>query len=200
MGRFTKPRTKLCRRLGLQIFENANVEKAFLKRDTVQFGRRKLSEYGIRLTEKQKVMQYYGMREKQMRKLFDKARRMKGNTGKNFLVLCEQRLDNVLCVSGLTISRAQARQIITHGNVLVNGKKLDIPSYTVQVNDEITIRDKSGVKKLVKEATDRRSGHSAPEWLVSVPQAQSVKVVRAPEREDVTLPVNEQLVVEFYSR
>lgn len=200
MGRFTKPRTKLCRRLGLQIFENANVEKAFLKRDTVQFGRRKLSEYGIRLTEKQKVMQYYGMREKQMRKLFDKARRMKGNTGKNFLILCEQRLDNVLCISGLTISRAQARQIIAHGNILVNGKKVDIPSYTVQVNDEITLRDKSGVKKIVKEATDRRSGHSAPEWLVSVPQAQSIKVVRAPEREDVTLPVNEQLVVEFYSR
>lgn len=200
MGRFTKPRTKVCRRLGLQIFENANVEKAFLKRDTVQFGRRKLSEYGVRLTEKQKVMHYYGMREKQMRKLFDKARRMKGNTGKNFLILCEQRLDNVICVAGLTISRAQARQLITHGNVFVNGKKLDIPSYAVAVNDEITIRDKSGVKKLVKEATDRRSGHSAPEWLVSVPQAQSVKVVRLPERDDVTLPVNEQLVVEFYSR
>lgn len=200
MGRFTKPRTKVCRRLGLQIFENANVEKAFLKRDTVQFGRRKLSEYGVRLTEKQKVMHYYGMREKQMRNLFDKARRMKGNTGKNFLILCEQRLDNVICVSGLTISRAQARQLITHGNVLVNGKKLDIPSYTVQVNDEITIRERSGVKKLIKEATDRRSGHSAPEWLVSIPQAQSTKVVRLPEREDVTLPVNEQLVVEFYSR
>ncbi len=125
MGRYIGPRTKVCRRLGFMIYDNSNVEKAFMKREQEPF-RRKQSEYGRRLLEKQKVMFYYGMREGQMRKLFNLARRTKGNTSKAFLIACERRLDNVVYSAGFTASRAQARQLISHGNILVNGRRVDV--------------------------------------------------------------------------
>lgn len=200
MGRFTKPRAKVCRRLGLVVFNNGNVEKAYLKRETIGLGRRKQSEYSVRLTEKQKIMHYYGMREKQMSKMYDKARRIKGDTGRNFLMLCERRLDNALFSGGFATSRAAARQLITHGNVTLNGKKIDIPSAFINVGDTIGIKEKAGVQKLVDSAVEVRSGYNLPEWLAADNKIREIRILRLPIREDVMLPVNEQLVVEFYSR
>lgn len=200
MGRFTKPRAKVCRRVGLMVFNNGNVEKAYLKRETIGFGRRKQSEYGIRLAEKQKIMFYYGMREKQMSKMYDKARRIKGDTGRNFLVLCERRMDNALFCAGFAMSRAAARQLISHGNVLLNGKKCDIASCLVKAGDTITLKEKSGIHKLVDGALEQRSGYNPPEWIAADAKTRAVRILRDPLREDVMLPVNEQLVVEFYSR
>lgn len=200
MGRFTKPRTKVCRRLGLNVFENANVEKAFLKRETVDFGRRKKSEYGVRLIEKQKIMHYYGMRERQMGKFFDKARRQKGDTGRNFLILCERRLDNVVYSAGFATSRAGARQLIAHGHVRLNGQKVDVASVLVTAGDTVTFREKEKTAKVVNESVERRPGYEAPDWIAVDGKTRVAKVTRLPLREDVRLPVEEQLVVEFYSR
>ena len=199
MGRYTGPRTKICRRLGFQVFGNDNVQKAFLRREQDGF-RRKQSEYGRRLLEKQKVMFYYGMRERQMRKLFDEARRAKGNTGKAFLTLCERRLDNAVHAAGFAISRAQARQMVAHGNVLVNGKRVDISSYLVEPGDAITVNAKAGAQKLVKGVLESKSGYEPPDWIAVDAKSVTAKVVRPPVREDVRLPVNDQLLVEFYSR
>ncbi len=200
MGRFTKARTKVCRRLGMNVFSNSNVEKSFLKREAIGFSRRKPTEYGIRLTEKQKIMFYYGMREKQMCVFYDRARRIAGDTGRNFLVLCEKRLDNAFFAAGFAMSRAAARQLISHGNVLLNGKRCDIPSAMVKTGDTITIKEKPGIQKLVDGALESRSGMNAPEWLAADAKTRAIRVLREPLREDVMLPVNEQLVVEFYSR
>ena len=199
MGRYTGPRTKVCRRLGFQVFGNDNVQKSYARREQDGF-RRKQSEYGRRLLEKQKVMFYYGMRERQMRKFFDIARRTKGNTGKAFLILCERRLDNAVFSAGFALSRAQSRQIIAHGNVLVNGKRVDIASYLVDAGDTITISAKAGPQKLVKGVIESRSGYESPDWIAVDAKSVTAKVVRTPVREDVRLPVNDQLVVEFYSR
>ncbi|MCD8352397.1 MAG: 30S ribosomal protein S4 [Planctomycetaceae bacterium] len=199
MGRYLGPRTKVCRRLGFMIYDNTNVEKAYMKREQEPF-RRKQSEYGRRLLEKQKVMFYYGMREGQMRKMFNLARRTKGNTSKAFLIACERRLDNAVYSAGFTSSRAQSRQIICHGNILVNGKRVDIASYMVNTGDTITVSEKPGVRKLVTEVVDKKSGYVAPDWIAVDPKSFTAKIVRLPVREDVRLPVNEQLLVEFYSR
>lgn len=199
MGRYIGPRTKVCRRLGFLVFDNANIGKSFLKREQEPF-RRKQSEYGRRLLEKQKIMFYFGMREGQMRKFFGIARRSKGNTGKAFLSLCERRLDNVVFSAGFTVSRAQARQIIAHGNVLINGKRVDISSYLVETGDTITFSSRKGIQKLVQAVVESKSGYAAPDWIAVDPKTMTAKVVRLPVREDCRLPVNEQLVVEFYSR
>ena len=181
------------------IYDNSNVEKAFLKREQEPF-RRKQSEYGRRLLEKQKVMYYYGMREGQMRKFFNIARRTKGNTSKAFLINCERRLDNVFFSSGFASSRAQARQVICHGNIRVNGKRVDIASYMVETGDTITVSDRAGVRKMITGIAERKSGYVAPDWIAVDAKTLTAKIVRLPVREDVRLPVNEQLLVEFYSR
>ncbi len=199
MGRYLGPRTKVCRRLGFMIYDNTNVEKAYMKREQEPF-RRKQSEYGRRLLEKQKVMFYYGMREGQMRKMFNLARRTKGNTSKAFLIACERRLDNAVYSAGFTASRAQSRQLISHGNILVNGKRVDIASYMVNTGDTITVAERPGVRKLVTEVVDKKSGYVAPDWIAVDAKSFTAKIVRLPVREDVRLPVNEQLLVEFYSR
>lgn len=200
MGRYTEARTKVSRRLGINVFTNVNVEKAYLKRESIGFGRRKPTEYGIRLTEKQKIMFYYGMREKQMSIFYDRARRIAGDTGRNFLVLCEKRLDNAFFSAGFAMSRAAARQIIVHGNVLLNGRRCDIPSAMVKAGDTITIKEKAGIQKLIDGSLESRSGFNPPEWLAADAKTRAIRVLREPLREDVMLPVNEQLVVEFYSR
>ena len=199
MGRYTGPRTKVCRRLGFQVFGNDNVQKAYTRREQDGF-RRKQSEYGRRLLEKQKVMFYYGMRERQMRKFFDIARRAKGNTGKAFLILCERRLDNAVFSAGFAVSRAQARQMVAHGNVRVNGRRVDVASYLVDSGDTITMCAKPGAQKMVKGVIESRSGYEPPDWIAVDGKSVTAKVVRPPVREDVRLPVNDQLLVEFYSR
>ena len=145
-------------------------------------------------------MFYYGMREGQMRKLFNLARRTKGNTSKAFLINCERRLDNAVYSAGFAASRAQARQIICHGNILINGKRVDIASYLVDTGDTITVSERPGVRKLVAAVVERKSGYVAPDWIAVDPKSLTAKIVRLPVREDVRLPVNEQLLVEFYSR
>ncbi len=199
MGRYIGPRTKVCRRLGFMIYDNANIEKAFMKREQEPF-RRKQSEYGRRLLEKQKVMFYYGMREGQMRKLFNLARRTKGNTSKAFLIACERRLDNVVYSAGFAASRMQARQIISHGNIRVNGRRVDVASYLVDTGDAVTVSERPGVRKMVNDIVEKKSGYVAPDWIAVDAKSLTAKVVRLPVREDVRLPVNEQLLVEFYSR
>jgi small subunit ribosomal protein S4 len=199
MGRYLGPKTKVCRRLGFMIYDNSNIEKAFMKREQEPF-RRKKSEYGRRLLEKQKVMFYYDMRESQMRKLFNLARRTKGNTSKAFLIACERRLDNTVFSAGFAASRQQARQLIGHGNVRVNGIRVDIASYLVNIGDTITIADRAGPRKIVTGVIERKSGYAAPDWIAVDAKTVTAKVVRLPVREDVRLPVNEQLLVEFYSR
>ena len=199
MGRHTGPRAKICRRLGFQIFGNDNVQKAFLRREQDGF-RRRQSEYGRRLVEKQKVMFYYGTRERQMRNLFGVARRAKGDTGKSFLTLLERRLDNAVYSAGFACSRAQARQLVAHGNIYVDGRRVDIASFRVSPGHTITICPKPGPQKLVKEILSRRSGYEPPDWIAVDAKSMTAKIVRLPVREDVRLPVNEQLVVEFYSR
>jgi small subunit ribosomal protein S4 len=181
------------------IYDNSNIEKAFMKREQEPF-RRKKSEYGRRLLEKQKVMYYYGMREGQMRKLFNLARRTKGNTSKAFLIACERRLDNALYSAGFSASRPQARQFIGHGNIQVNGRRVDVASYLVDTGDAITVTDKPGPRKVVAAAVERKSGYVAPDWVAVDAKTLTAKIVRLPVREDVRLPVNEQLLVEFYSR
>ncbi len=199
MGRYTGPKTKLCRRVGFMIFDNTGVEKAYLKRETVRYTR-KQSEYGRRLLEKQKMMHAYGMREKQMRRFMDLARRAKGDTGRNFLVLCERRLDNAVFSAGFAPTRSAARQLISHGHVRINGKKVDIPSCLVGSGDTITFRDKPGTQKLVKECLERKSGYEPPDWIAMDATSMTAKVVRLPVADDVRLPIDVQLVVEFYSR
>ena len=199
MGRYTGPRTKVCRRLGFQVFGNDNVQKAYARREQDGF-RRKQSEYGRRLLEKQKVMFYYGMRERQMRKFFDIARRAKGNTGKAFLILCERRLDNAVFSAGFAVSRAQARQMVAHGNVRVNGHRVNVASYLVDAGDALTMSAKPGAQKLAKGVVESRSGYEPPDWIAVDAKSVTAKVVRPPVREDVRLPVNDQLLVEFYSR
>jgi small subunit ribosomal protein S4 len=181
------------------IYDNSNIEKAFMKREQEPF-RRKQSEYGRRLLEKQKVMYYYGMREGQMRKLFNLARRTKGNTSKAFLIACERRLDNVVFSAGFAASRPQARQLIAHGNIRVNGRRVDIASYLADTGDTITATDRAGPRKIISNVVERKSGYAAPDWIAVDPKTLTAKVVRLPVREDVRLPVNEQMLVEFYSR
>jgi len=199
MGRHTGPKTKLCRRVGFMLFENTGVEKAYLKRETVRFTR-KQSEYGRRLTEKQKVMHYYGMRERQMRKFFDKARHTKGDTARTFLILCERRLDNAVFSAGFAPTRPAARQMIAHGQVLVNGHKVDVASYLISSGDTLTFQEAEGARKLVKACIERKSGYEPPDWIAVDTNTMTAKVVRLPVRDDIRLPINEQLVVEFYSR
>ena len=200
MGRYLGPRTRVCRRLGALVFDNVNVEKAFNRNEEAMTRRRKLSEYGIRLREKQKIKYYYGMREEQMKRFYNIASRMKGNTGINFLIVCERRLDNAVASSGFAPSRAAARQLVGHGNVLVNGKKVTIPSALVNPGDTITFRDKAGVQKLIQANIDARKGYVSPDWIATDSKSKTAKIVRMPIREDVRLIVEEQLVVEFYSK
>lgn len=199
MGRYLGPRTKVCRRLGFMIYENSNVEKSFMRREQEPF-RRKQSEYGRRLLEKQKVMYYYGMRESQMRKLFNLARRTKGNTSKAFLIACERRLDNAVFSAGFAASRSQARQLIAHGNIRVNGRRVDVASYLADTGDAITVTERAGPRKIVSSVAERKSGYVSPDWIAVDTKTLTAKIVRLPVREDVRLPVNEQMLVEFYSR
>jgi len=172
------------------------------KKDSQKRGK-KLSEYGKQLHEKQKVKKIYGVREKQFRRFFDKAVRSKGATGEILLSLLERRLDNVIYRLKLANSRRQARQIIVHGHVLVNGKKVYSPSFLVSVNDEISLASNVLEKKaFLEQVVDKRLniGIKVPEWLELMKQDRKGLVVREPARADVKVPVEEHLIVELYSK
>ncbi|MBN8608970.1 MAG: 30S ribosomal protein S4 [Deltaproteobacteria bacterium] len=208
MARYIGPACKLCRREGEKLFlkgDRCYTDKcAFDRRPypSGQHGQRriKVTEYGIRLREKQKVRRIYGILERQFRKYFAEADRVKGVTGENLLSLLERRMDNVCYRLGFAATRADGRQLVRHGHVLVNGKPVSIPSFLVKKGDKITIHERSrelGRVKISVEGVDRRG---VPEWL-ELDKGGLVGTVRDnPVREAITLPIKEQLIVEFYSR
>lgn len=209
MGRYTGPTDRLSRREGVNLFlkgeRSYNGKTAIEKRPEQVPGehgkfRSRFSEYGVRLREKQKVKRMYGLREKQFKKYFEKAAHLKGVTGAILITNLERRLDNVIFRLCLASSRNDARQLVSHKHVLVNGKSLNIPSYQVQEGDKIEIREKSKKLQRILEALQFRSRRGVPEWLDLNDENLSGTVVRLPERDDVTFPIEDQLIVEFYSR
>jgi small subunit ribosomal protein S4 len=167
-----------------------------------QHGRRrsKLLGYGIQLREKQKVKRIYGLLESQFRLTFARAERRKGITGANLLAELERRLDNVTYSLGFAASRAQARQLVRHGHVTINGKKVTIPSYSVNKGDAVAIKEKSRVNEQIKASVETARARGVPSWLDLSPESFSGRVVELPKREDIKLPIAEQLIVELYSK
>lgn len=199
MARYTGPSWKQSRRLKFSILENG---KELQKRNYApgQHGQRrtKLSEYGLQLQEKQKVRFTYGMSEKQFRNLFNKAEKMEGKHGENFLFLLESRLDNLVYRLGFATTRRQARQLVNHGHVLVDGKKVDIPSYTVKPGQTIEMKETSKNLTIVKEALENTVTRLG---FVSFDDTKSVGTyVRLPERGEILPEIHENLIVEFYNR
>ncbi len=160
----------------------------------------KVSDYGIRLREKQRVRRIYGVQESQFRAYFQEADRQKGVTGTNLLRLLERRLDNVVYRLGFAVSRAQARQLVRHGHFLVNGRRVDIPSFLVKVGDEIQVREKSRDIQPIKEAMEAVARKGIPDWLELDADNFKGKVKALPERHHITMPIKEQFIVEFYSK
>ncbi|MFD0713685.1 30S ribosomal protein S4 [Paenibacillus sp. GCM10027626] len=199
MSRYTGPKFKLSRRLGISLSGTGKeLKRAFPPGQHGPNQRKKLSGYGIQLQEKQKLRHMYGMNEKQFRNLFDKALKMKGIAGENFMVLLECRLDNLVYRLGLSNSRAGARQLVSHGHVTVNGKKVDIASYAVAVGDVIGLRERSRGLKTVKEALAGRN--YLPNYLEFNDSAVEGKFIRLPERAELPQEIDEKQIVEFYSR
>ena len=206
MARYTGATCRLCRREGMKLFlkgDRCYTDKcAFTRRSYApgQHGadKKKMSNYGVQLREKQKAKRIYGVLESQFRSYYEKAEHMKGITGENLLKLLEVRLDNVAYKLGYGASRNEARQLVTHGHFLVNGKKVDIPSYKVSVNDVITVCEKSrGTEKF---KTFVENPKALPKWLEANLDNFEGKVVAEPTREDIDVPVNETLIVELYSK
>ncbi len=199
MARYTGPRWKLSRRLGISL---SGTGKELSKRPYPpgQHGntRKKLSEYGLQLQEKQKLRYMYGLGEKQFHNLFKRAGKMKGVHGENFMKLLESRLDNLVYRLGFARTRAQARQLVVHGHVTVNGRKVDRPSFQVKVGDLIGLREKSRNLKIIKEALEERS--YLPEYLSFDEGKMEGSLTRLPERTEMPSEINETLIVEFYSR
>ncbi len=209
MARDTGPVCRICRREGYKLYlkgERCFTDKCAVERRNYPPGqhghfRSKPSDYGLRLREKQKVKKIYGVLETQFKRYFEKADRMKGITGYNLLLLLERRLDNIVYRMGFAISRRQARQLVRHGHFLVNGRKVDIPSYLVKVGDVIEVREKSRKLEVIKKAletTEARGG--VPRWLELDKDNFRGVVADLPKREELTMPIQEQLIVEFYSR
>ncbi|MDU4377867.1 MAG: 30S ribosomal protein S4 [Anaerococcus vaginalis] len=162
--------------------------------------RRKLSEYGMQQREKQKAKFIYGVSEKQFRSYYEKASKMQGQTGENLIILCERRLDNIAFRSGLARTRREARQIVTHGHLLVNGKSVDIPSILVNEGDVIEVKEKSRSSQLFKAIKETNQSFGVVSWLDSDLENLKVKVTNFPTREDIDIPVEERMIVEFYSK
>ena len=207
MARYTESVCRQCRREGTKLFLKGDrcygPKCAVIKRPTPpgQHGqsRKKQSEYGIQLREKQKARRAYGLMEKQFRHYFELANKAKGVTGENLLVLLERRLDNVVYRLGMGESRPQARQLVTHGHVLVNGKKVDIPSFLIKVGDVVTIRERSQSMENFKQLREE-APRMIPKWLSLDNANLKGTVIAAPTREDIDLTIEEHQIVEYYSR
>lgn len=191
------PSLKRCRALGLETAVVGLAKKS--KRQPKRSGR-KVSEYGMQLREKQKAKFIYGVLEKQFRAYYDKAKTMSGVTGENLLGLLERRLDNVVFRLGLASTRRQARQLVSHGHITVNGKRLNIPSALVSAGDVIGVKEKSRSTELFKAIAESKNALSVPAWLTADIQNLSGSVVRFPNRDEIDVPVDEQAIVELYSR
>lgn len=202
MARYIGPTTRISRRFNQPIF---GATKAYEKRQYPpgQHGpklRRKLSEYAVGLNEKQKLRYTYGLLERQFRRLFEMAKRERGVTGERFLQLLETRLDSVVYLLGFAKSRAAARQIVNHGHVRVNGHKVDIASYSVQAGDEVEIKNTPTSRQIATRNLEENRGRNVPGWLsLNAEQFKGV-INRLPNRDEMEPAINEQLIVEFYSR
>lgn len=206
MARYLGPKLKLSRREGTDLFLKSGVRaidsKCKLESAPGQHGARKprLSEYGLQLREKQKVRRIYGVLEKQFRNYYKEAARLKGNTGENLLQLLETRLDNVVYRMGFGATRAEARQLVSHKSIMVNGRVVNIPSFKVSANDVISVREKSQKQARIKAALEVAAQREKPTW-VSVENAKMEGTfTRVPERSDLSAEINEQLIVELYSK
>ncbi len=208
MGREANKVCKKCRREGMQLFlkgQRCTTEKCSFKRRDYPPGMhtrrpRKISEYNKQLREKQKAKRIYGIGERQFRKYFEMAERMKGNTGENLLTILERRLDNVVLSLGFALSRFHARQMVAHGHITVNGKKMDIPSYLVKAGDVIGVTRKEKIRKLVAETVEISRGAEIPQWLEVDAQNLVGKVVQLPKRDEIKHQLEEQLIVELCSK
>ncbi|CDF58859.1 30S ribosomal protein S4 [Thermobrachium celere] len=206
MARYTGPSCKLCRREGVKLYlkgDRCYSDKCALARRPYAPGqhghnKKKLTNYGLQLREKQKAKRIYGVLESQFRRYYEEAERQKGITGENLLRLLELRLDNVIFRLGFASSRAEARQLVRHGHFTVNGKKVNIPSYQVRVNDEIAVREKSRSSEKFKALMQVET--NVPKWLTVDKENMVGRVVSLPQREDIDIPVNETLIVELYSK
>jgi small subunit ribosomal protein S4 len=206
MARDTSPQCKQCRREGQKLFlkgqrcftEKCGVERRSYPPGEHGRGRMRQSEYRTQLREKQKTRRYYQLLERQFRSYYDKAARQPGVTGENLLRLLERRLDNVLVRLGFAASRRQARQLVSHGHWQVNGKRVNIPSFQVRPDDVITINASSKAADVVRSATELTA--AVPPWLQADHDSLTAKVLRLPERSEITTPVSEQLIVELYSK
>lgn len=208
MARYTGPACKLCRREGKKLFlkgDRCYTGKCALERRSYAPGqhgqnRKKTSEYGLQLRAKQSARRYYGVSEGQFHKYFLMAERKEGVTGTNLLQLCESRLDNIVYTAGFASSRAQARQLVNHAHFTVNGSKVDIPSYLVKAGDVIAVKDTSKSTDEFKTLVESNASRTIPKWIDADAQAMTAKVVALPEREEIATPVEEHLIVEFYSK
>ncbi|HQA47726.1 MAG TPA: 30S ribosomal protein S4 [Bacillota bacterium] len=207
MARYTGPVCRLCRREGMKLYlkgDRCYSDKCAIDRRSYVpgqhgQGRKKVSGYGIQLREKQKAKRYYGVMESQFRKYFNMAERMKGVTGENLLSILESRLDNLVYRIGLAESRKEARQLVRHGHFLVNGKKVDIPSYLVKVGDVVEVKENSRSSEKFKGLVENNQ-RVAPDWLEVDMEKMRARVVGVPKKEHIDIPIEEHLIVELYSR
>ncbi len=208
MARIRGPVCRLCRREGMKLFlkgDRCYKDKCAIERRGYapgQHGRRrsKVTGYGTQLREKQKVKRIYGVLERQFRNYFKKAARRKGITGATLLSFLEQRLDNVVYRIGFASSRPQARQLVSNGHIAINGRKVDIPSCLVKEGDEIAVREGSRKNDFIRLSIETAKGRGIPPWLELDAEAFKGRVVSMPTREDIVLPISEQLIVELYSK
>ncbi len=212
MARYIGPACKLCRREGMKLYlkgEKCYSDKCPFERRSyppgqhgkeASFQRRKKSDYAMQLREKQKARRIYGVLERQFRRYFREAERLSGMTGENLLILLERRLDNVVYRLGLADSRAQARQIVQHGHITVNGRKTNIPSFSVRPGDVVAVRPESRRKRYFKDRKEMLGKRAVPSWLSFDEEKMEGRVLSMPTRQEIDVPVQEQLIVEFYSR
>ncbi|UGQ16280.1 MULTISPECIES: 30S ribosomal protein S4 [unclassified Borrelia] len=206
MNRKNIAKGKMVRRFGVNIFEQPKYDK-LLKRKPNPPGmhgrsrKGKVTEYGKQLVEKQKVKFTYGVSERQLTNIFREAKRHHGVTGHNLLALLERRIDNVVYRAGFAISRAHARQIVSHGVIILNGRRVTVPSITLRANDELRVKDKDSLRKLVRSNIERTSTlRNLPTWIEVNADALQVKVTRPPARDEIPTLANEQMIVEYYSK
>jgi small subunit ribosomal protein S4 len=208
MARYNGPKCKLCRREGEKLFLKGTrcvtVKCAIAKRayppGDHPYKRGKVSDFGRQLREKQKAKRTYGLLEKQFRRYYEIAERQKGNTGENLVRLLERRLDNVLYLGGFAVSRAAARQLVSHGHVEVNGRKTDIPSMLIRANDIIKIRGGEHRKKLVSDHQQQTKDRGQPPWLAVNQEQNSIQVLALPKAEEFSVPIQYNLIVELCSK
>lgn len=202
MARYKGPRVRISRRFGIPIFGPSK----YLERRNFPPGvhgpksRRKLTDYGMALAEKQKLRYYYGLMEKQFRGVYEKALKRRGVTGEQMLQILETRLDNVVFHIGFGTTRAAARQMVAHGHITVNGRKVSIPSYALKVNDVISVKDNTVSRQMATKAMELSTSRSVPDWLSLGKEEFKGVVMRIPTRDEINPIANEQTVVEFYSR